>query len=502
MQRKISIWDKCLAAFYLQGYNLAMMKLKLPSKLPRLVLFDERGLDAPTIRSLKLMIYAVAFGVIQFNIVGGIAMAGYLRELGASDFVFGLLFAIGPIISPMQLFASYLLELTRKRKHMFIIAGLIQRIVWLPFGLIPFFIPMEQMTLRIWMVTIFLMVSAFSGPFMNVSFFSLAADLVPEHIRGRYFAVRMRVSTVCGILGGVVTAWILDNILPFHSYTFVFTLAAIMGTLDILCFFGIKFPEMAKRPKDGDGFLQMLGAVIKNKPYMRFIFFMTFWLFSVNIAGPFILVHLREGVQLSNTLITVAVQILPNLCSVFMAARWGRTLDSHGNKPTMQVANGILCIAPFLWIFTGNYAFSIVLIMIIGIMQGALLPGFDLGANNIMLGHAPKVNRSMFIAVYFMCTSIIGIGLANATGGWLLDNVFSTFEGAGVALVGVTLTRYSYLFALTALLRCIMVYVALPRLVKEENGTSASELVETVFKGMKRRWLRRWAFARYRMRRK
>ena len=471
-------------------------------RLPRLQLFDEHGLDAHTIRALRLIILAVAFGVIQFNIVSGIAMAGYLRELGASDFVFGLMFAIGPIVSPMQLVASYILELTRKRKQMFIIFGLIQRSVWLPFGLIPFIIPMEQPVLRIWMVSLFLFVSAFSGPFLNVSFFSLVADLVPENIRGRYFAIRMRISTICGIMGGVLTAWILDNIQPFHSYTFVFILAAVMGTLDILCYVGVKFPEMAQRPKDGEGFLQMLGTVIKNKPYMRFIFFMTFWLFSVNLAGPFILVHLREGVQLSNTLITVAVQILPNICSVLAVARWGRTLDSHGNKPVMQVANGILCIAPFLWIFTGNNVISIVLIMIIGLMQGLLLPGFDLGANNIMLGHAPKVNRSMFIAVYFMCTSIIGIGLANATGGWLLDNVFSVFEGAGGALVGVTLTRYSYLFALTALLRCFMVYIALPRMVKEDSGTSASALLSAAFKGARRTILRRWAYILYNARKR
>ena len=466
-------------------------------RLPRLQLFDEQGLEPHTIRSLKLVILAVAFGVIQFNIVSGIAMAGYLRALGASDFVFGLLFAIGPIISPIQLLASYILERTRKRKKIFLTFGLIQRLVWLPFGFVPFIIPMEQLTLRIWMVSLVLFISALSGPFMNVSFFSLVADLVPEHIRGRYFAVRMRIFTICGIMGGILTAWILDSMPVFYSYAFVFTLATIMGTLDVVCFFGVKFPEMPKKLKDGEKFLQMLRAVFRNKPYMQFIFFMTLWLFSVNLAGPFILVHLREGVQLSNTLITVAVQILPNICSVLIVSRWGRNLDNHGNKPVMQVANGILCLAPFLWIFTTNNFFSIILIMIIGLMQGLLLPGFDLGANNIMLGRAPQVNRSMFIAVYFMCTSIIGVGLANVTGGWLLDNVFSVFESAQMSLVGVPLTRFSYLFALTALLRCFMVYFALPRMITENQGISAREFLDVIVKNISRCTMRRLAYIRF-----
>ena len=493
-------------------------------KLPRLELFDEHGLEAHTVKSLKLIIYAVVFGVIQFNIVSGIAMAGYLRSLGASDFIFGLLFAVGPILSPLQLVASYLLERTQQRKKMLIGFGLLQRVVWLPLGLVPFFIPMEQLTLRIWMVSLFLFIAAFSGPFMNVTFFSLLADLVPEHIRGRYFAVRMRIFTMSGILGGIITAWILDSFPAFYSYALVFTLAAVMGVSDVLCFFGVKFPDMStnsiKVDKKADKktnnekinseiaekvekvesklefddekekFIPMLLSVLKNKSYMKFIFFMTLWLFSLNISGPFILIHLREGVRLSNTLITVAVQILPNICSVIIVSRWGRSLDTHGNKAVMQVANGILCFAPFLWLFTGNNTISIVFIMLIGLMQGLLLPGFDLGANNIMLGHAPKVNRSMYIAMFFTCTSIIGIGLANATGGWLLDNVFSIPEAMELSLFGTTLTRYNYLLTLSAIMRCIMVYIALPIMVKEESRSSAWSLLKEILKATRRRAFR------------
>jgi len=467
-------------------------------RLPRLVLFDEQGLDNQTIRSLKLMILAVVFGIVHFNVVSGIAFAGYLRALGVSDFVFGLLFAIGPMMSPLQLAASYLLERSRKRRGMLIGAGLAQRLIWLPFGLVPFFIPMEYLTMRIWMVSLFLFISAFSGPFMNIAFQSLAADIIPENIRGRYFAVRMRIFTVFGIIGGIFTAWILDSFSPFYSYALVFTLAAVMGTIDVICFFGVKFPEMATRSDEEESmsFLEMLGTVVKNKPYMRFILFMTLWFFALSLSGPFLLVHLREGVMLSNTLITVAVQILPNICAVLIVSRWGRVLDSHGNKTVMQLANGILCFSPFLWIFTTNNNVSVVLIMIIALSNGLLLPGFDLGVNNIMLGSAPKLNRSMYIALYFTCVSILGMALGNATGGWLLDHVFSGFEAQNISLIGVQLTRYSYLFALTAVLRCLIVYVALPRMVprEEKSNMSALDLLRDIISSTRKRlrWRRNW----------
>lgn len=451
-----------------------------------LELFDETGLEAHTIKSLKLVILAVAFGTISFNINGGVAMTGYIKALGASDFTFGLIYAIGPLAAPMQLLASYILERTRKRRFIIIAGGIIQRMAWLPFGLVPFFVPMEQPVLRIWMASLFLLISAILVPFVNVPFFSLAADIVPMNIRGSYFAVRSRVATIFGVAGGILTAWFLDTFTGFNSYALVFALSAIAGTLDIICFFGVKFPPMVERTGESEKsgqFIYMMSSVVKNKKYMKFIIFMTLWFFSINLSMPFYLVYLRNVIFLSNTLITVLVQILPSVCSIIIVNRWGRAIDLHGNKTVMQITNGILCFAPFLWIFTpaNNNMIAVLMIAIVGFMQGCLLSGFEIGANNIMLGHAPQVNRSMYIAVYFTTTSLIGIGLANAAGGWLLDNVFSVFERMDIIICGARMTRYNYIFALTAVLRCVMIYIALPRLIHEENNTPVLELVRLAY---------------------
>jgi MFS family permease len=451
----------------------------------RFELFDEAGLEAQTIKSLKLVIFAVAFGTISFNINGGVSMTGYLKELKADDFTFGLLCAIGPLAAPVQLLASYILERTQRRRSMFLACGIIQRMSWLPFGCVPFFVPMSQPALRIWMASLFLLVSAALVPFVNVSFFSLAADLVPMNIRGSYFAVRSRIATMFGVAGGILTAWFLDVFSGFSSYAFVFALSAMMGTLDVLCFFLVKFPPMAARPKRGESFAEMASGVLKNKKYMKFAVFMTLWFFSCSLSSPFYLVHLKTNLLFSNTLVTVLVQILPSVCSILIVKRWGRAIDAHGNKAVMQLTNGILCAAPFLWIFTANKASAAVLVVFIMLLQGCLFSGFDIGANNIMLGHAPQHNRSMYIAIYFMMTQSFGVGLGNAAGGWLLDNVFSRIESLDIAVFGAKMTRYNYLFALTAALRFAVVYIALPRMVSEEGGTPVGELLRGIFRRKK-----------------
>jgi MFS family permease len=285
--------------------------------------------------------------------------------------------------------------------------------------------------------------------------------------------------TIFGVAGGILTAWFLDTFSGFSSYAFVFALSAFMGTLDILCFFGVKFPPMAEpKSPDGEKFIEMAAGVLKNTRYMKFVLFMTLWFFSCNLSAPFYFVYLKKSLLFSNTLITILAQIFPSICSIFIVKRWGRAIDAHGNKTVMQITNGIFCLAPFLWIFTANKAAALVLIVVIMLIQGGFLAGFDIGAMNLMLGQAPEHNRSMYLAFYFTLTQTAGIGFGNAAGGWLLDNVFSALERMDITILGAKMTRYNFLFATTAVLTVIVIYLALPRLIAEENNTPVKELLK------------------------
>jgi hypothetical protein len=90
------------------------------------------------------------------------------------------------------LLASYVLERTCKRRQMMLVFGLMQRLVWIPFGLIPFLLPLSGGALRLWAAVVMVLVSSVSGPFINVAFYSICSDVIPIRIRGRYFAVRSR----------------------------------------------------------------------------------------------------------------------------------------------------------------------------------------------------------------------------------------------------------------------------------------------------------------------
>ncbi|MDR0468724.1 MAG: MFS transporter [Peptococcaceae bacterium] len=438
-------------------------RLRLPA------LFDETGLNQERIKSLRIVIWAIALGTVCFNITEGIAMTGFLKSLDISDSVFGLLYAASPAAGVVQILASYILERTRKRKTIFLIAGLLNRSVWLPFGLVPFIVPMSAPMIRLWMVSLFLLISAVSNQFLAVSYNSMLADLIPMRIRGSFLGTRGRVSTVMGILGGFLTAWLLDIFPGFHGYALVFGLAALLGTIDIMMFFAVWFPPMPEIGRE-DSIKHMLSDALRNKEFLGLMGFVTIWSFSLNLSVPFYLVYIRMSLGMSNTAIMLIAQILPNICTVIVLSHWGQMLDRRGIRRVMYDIGRWSSIAPVLWLFVAPGPLSMVLIAVTYISTGLLLPGMDVGSQTAILNRSPERNRSMYIALYSCVTTLVGRAFANAAGGWLLDNPLMVLEKMNAPLFGMALNRYNYLFLLTFILRMISAFILLPRMISPDSS--------------------------------
>jgi len=438
----------------------------------KLHLFDETGLNPVTIRNMKLIIVAFMFGIVCINIISGPAIAGYLKEeLRASDFAYGLIMAIGPVASAFQILASYIIERRGNRTRMFIISGLIQRAAWLPFGLVPLFIPLGAVTLRLWIAALFMLISSAMGPFMNVSFFSIISDVVPMRVRGRYFATRSRITTIVGIISGLVVAALLDTLPGGYKYAVVFAIAAVFGVADIIMFFFMELPKPKPAAQRMD-ILSMVGRVLKDRRYMRVVIFVAVWSFSVNIAGPFFYVYMKTAMRLSYTEIMIAGQIVSGVFSALVVTRWGRAMDYYGNKPVMFLAALLMSMTPYLWLFAGPR--MVWMVVMINMMSGCLWCAIELSAQNLFMGQAPEDNRTMYIAVYFITSQLAGVALSNAAGGWLLDNVLALVEPWGWRIGGIPFTRYNCLFVLSGLLRLSAVLFFLPRVMEQEaQGTRA-----------------------------
>ncbi len=435
-------------------------------------LFDKRGLDADTVKTLRLLIVGVMGGVIWGNITSGVAMAGYLKQLQASDFLYGLVFALSPIANAFQFVASYRMERTLKRKRMFLISGFAQRLIWLPFALVPFIFPLSQAQLRLSAAVLCVAVSAAAAPFMNVSFYSICADVVPMRIRGRYFSTRNLISTFAGLIVGLLVGVLLDALPGFAGYCVVFCIAAVFGALDVLCFVFMPLPPMQKTPDQG-GLVPMLRHVASDKRYMRIVLAMAVWNFTVQLSSPYFNVYQLDVLKMSNFSVMLLGQITSNVFTIIFVKRWGSAMDGFGNKPVLCVAALLTAFMPLMFFFIGEG--MAVWIFLGNALSGATYCAIDLSAQNLFLGQARDDNKSMYFAVYFLFTQLFGLALGSSVGGWLLDNVLANMEAWNWTIFGVTLSRYNYLFLLSGVLRYLTIFLLLLR-IAEEGAGSAREL--------------------------
>lgn len=451
---------------------------------PHIRLYDTTGLAKDVQNSLNLVILAVTFSMVFTNITTGAAWTSYQRMLGADSLMLGIISAIPVTASTLQIIASYVLERTRKRRSLFLVFGLISRLGWVVIGLIPVLVPVGSESMRLFALMAMLALSAGSGAFINVSFYSLMGDLVPLRIRGRYFSARQAVSLLSGIVTGLFVSWLMDRAEGFTGYMIVLVIAGVFGALDICCFFKVHWPAMQKPGGKREGFVTMLRGVLKDRPYMKIVGYFTLWFFAVNIAAPFTNVYFLEQVQMTFTEITIINQILPNIATVLVIGWWGRQMDRYGNQPIVQTAGLYCMLLPLAYVFTGPRSFLI--LPLANILSGMAWPASDLGQQNMYLAKAPAHNRSMYVAVFFASTQLFGTALSNFAGGILMEGPLWSLEALGLSLAGFRMTRYDFLFILSSLLRMGCVLLLLPHL-RQEGDTKAKDMWRALLKRLKTR---------------
>ena len=266
-------------------------------------------------RSLDLVIIAITMGMAFFSVMGGAPLAGFSRALGAGDFLYSFIMAMTVIGGIVQIFASYFLENTGKRKFIFMTFGFVHRLLWIPVALIPLIVPETGGSFRIWLVIVLIAISSVSNSVAAISFSSWMGSLVPMDIRGRFFSKRAMISTVTSAVTALAAGKFLDMVPGFNGYAIIFIAVALLGAGDIICFKWVYDPPMQVSEKKTH-FLKLALEPLGNKNYMFFVCYIAFWSFGVNFAGPFFIVYMLENLKMSFFIISLFTQFVANISTI------------------------------------------------------------------------------------------------------------------------------------------------------------------------------------------
>ncbi|MDR3122045.1 MAG: MFS transporter [Clostridiales bacterium] len=423
--------------------------------------------DDELLRKLDLIAISAAVGTILFSNTGGAALTGYASAFGAGEFMFGLISALPVLGSLMQLFVSYMILKTGKRKALFMVGGIIQRTLWTATAAIPYFCPEQFARYRVWVLLVMITLAAMSGSFVGVTHTSMVAEVVPIDIRGRYLTTRQRITTIFSLLAGLGASYVLDHFTGFSGYTFVFAVSGLAGLTDILLYVRFRFPETPRSEKKfslADGFRECF----RSPKTRNFLIFWAAWGFAINFSSAFFSKYAIDVLKLSFTQIILFGQIASNVAVVLIVRRWGRFIDRYGCAPLVMFTGTATAVLTLIWLpaTPGNF----VPLLLFNLLGGFVWCANDVSAVNMQLSHTPDIGRPLALAIYAVVTSVAA-AVAFISGGAFLELTAPVMARAGLTILGTPFDHYKLLFCIATALRLAAVLVFLPRVWNEKEMT-------------------------------
>ena len=405
-------------------------------------------------KSLMLVTLAASFGLPFFSVTNGPALTGFTRALGANDFIYSVIMAVPVLGAIIQVFFSYVMINSGNRRLLFIAAGFIHRPLWFVIAFIPFILNPDKTKAGIVVITLLITISSIANSIVGLAFSSWMGDLVPVEVKGRFFGRRTMIYTITGGSAALLCGLLLDNIHGYTGYAVVFVFAAILGSADIAMYIWIKHPPMT-RQKERQPFLRLFAEPFKDRNYFRYMLFVAFWYFSVNIAGPFFNVFMIEELKMSFLIISLFTQVAANVSTIIFIRVWGNLADKYGSRPVMFLCCISIIILPVVWLFATPHSTWVVLL--INLMTGIFWPGFEMAALNQSIWLAPEKNRSIYLANYTLVVMLIGTAAAFLCGGAFMQLTRAAFPAGGVPLfAGIRFGSYQLLFLISSLIRLLV----------------------------------------------
>ena len=373
-------------------------------------------------KGLRNSVYDGAFAQIMIVLTSGIFLTGFALAVGGNEWHVGILAAIPFVAQLTQLVTSFIIEQRGRRKTTLLWLVSISRYSWLILlGLVLLRHPGSNPA-AIWILVGVSIVSYLGGSAGAVAWLSWMADLVPEKIRGRYFAKRNRILALVGVVvtlaaGKYLDLWhTSDSDLEVYGFLTLFLFAVICG--DISLRFLRKIPDLESQglPQQGLDFWRLIRIPFSDRNFVRFTLFSTAWSFSVYLSAPFFAVYMLKDLKMSYALLAL-VSIVNEIASILALPLWGKLSDRFGSKPVLSLTTLAASLLPIFWLATVSRNF-VLIIIVLQLYGGIFWSGLTLNSNNLLLKLSPRENRSVYLASFAAVTGL-ATAIAPLLGGFL-----------------------------------------------------------------------------------
>lgn len=407
------------------------------------------------------------FNALAWQIGIGTPMVLFAEELGASPFQVGLAYSFVFVLTPVQIVATALLPRFGfkalmlggwRTRSFFLGVPAVLALLVMQGGERPWMI--DAMVWSVFFFCLFRSIGAASGT-------SWFYAILPEAIRGRYFANDQFVSAVAGV-GTLLVCAALFALLPVYPALLAQYVIALLGST--ISYYSLKQLPDAERPRSIS-----LRTVLRDTPRHLFApstFRSYVWLAAVCAVlatpiPPFAAYYLKVGPQLATGQIML-FEVL-RYAGVMVAA-WvlRRRIDGTGARPYFLLGLALHAVVGVYWWFYLENGFG----GIIGIYVAYFLLGLGVATWSIAnLNYLPKIvsaeERTLVVSVHGAVTACIG-GLSPVVWGLFLKSDVGAGPGIDTAVF-----QWFFVSVVVGALGLIPLMARLP----EEKGKSVDPIL-------------------------
>jgi len=396
--------------------------------------------------SRRNFIFESAAAVGVFSLTTGAFLTGYLKNIGFSDELTGLMGAIPVLTGIIQIFSFRVFEPLEKRKPLIAVLSLIFRALLGFMFFIPLLIqsPIYKIALVIIIYFIAYSTSAFIGPPTS----EWIVDVTPMDMRGSYFAKRdayaLGFLTVLTLIFGKILDVYKNTNNSYGGFIVVGIAVIIMAAVDFYYLLSITEPKRNKE-KITMSMKGMFIKVLKHQEFRKVIILSILWNISFQIAGPFFSVYMVVNLKLAYSYIMI-LGVIGSLSRVLTVKVWGKMADKRGWTFVTKVSLAMLAITNIIWFFVDART-AVVLLPIINFIGGITWGGLGIALFNIQFVYAPEDYKIAYIGISGALGSVLGF-ISTYIGALLLRALGDT----GFRILSINISNIQILFILSGIL--------------------------------------------------
>ena len=336
----------------------------------------------------------------------------------------GLLTSFPGILSPIaQFFGSKLME-KYDRKKIVIPMVLIQALIWIPIAFLGFLFWEKVLSVHLpWLLIVLYSILAIVGGLMSPGWFSWMGDLVPENERGKYFSKRNRIcgaiSLVTILIGALMLNFFENKSFAIFGFSILFLIAFISRAIAYTYF---KKQYEPKLELQKDYYFSFWAFMKKYTNFTKFTIFTALFNLAICIASPFFNVYMKNDLGFSYLFVMIVNMAMTVFILIFTFAA-GKFSDKYGNLKLLYIGSFLLSLYPLLWVFIHK---PIPIILITQLIGGIANAAYAISLTNFIYDTVTPQRRGLCLA-YFSILGGIGVFIGSTLGGFLIDNLNTSF---------------------------------------------------------------------------